>query len=512
MIYTDDDLTKVTTSGLVFNYASERQTNACVRRKIVFRDAIDHDRLETAMELTRKRYPQLSLALSRTDSGVAPVPNHKPFRLSPLVRKPYTMGLDTNGHLLAFHAGKTVLLVDYFHGIVDDAGMDRFLHTLLHTYLSLMGYSLDNSDGRISTVLEEFDPTEGEDPGAALLASGKMDRPEEQPKKAFKIKGRRRGIEEPDYAYVIRVDLPEALAYTKASGSSPSAVLSTLFSRVLYRHYLAGVMGKDPIVCEVAVNLRNFFPSNTMRNFVGNIYLGYDAEIDALSAPDACRQLAISLRAQNTEACQHAFHNHSLMLADKWFGEGGLPPYAKNWVHKHIAIRAMEGGMTYGLSNIGKEQLPSCLQPHIADYYSMIPSGLHAYLLSMRSLGDTLTMCVTSKLDDSAEVVREFVNLLVEEGIGARLDSNEDFYYTKYVQGQAVTPPYEPKVDLSPAMDAIMHRIEGAQTSSYERKFRKAQAQTAKARGQGRAPLPKTGSRAPHKAPEGERFHRTQSK
>ena len=512
MLYTDDDLTKVTTSGLVFNYASERQTNACVRRKIVFNDTIDHDRLETAMELTRRRYPQLSLALTRTDSGVAPVPNAKPFRLSPLVRKPYTMGLDTNGHLLAFHAGKTVLLVDYFHGVVDDAGMDRFLHTLLHTYLSLMGYDLDNSDGRISTVLEEFDPSEGEDPGAALLASGKMDRPEGQPKKAFKIKGRRRSNDEPDYAYIIRVDLPEVLAYSKANGASPSATLATLFSRVLFRHYLAGIMGKDPIVCEVAVNLRNFFPSNTMRNFVGNIYLGYDAELDALAASDACRQLSESLKAQNTEACQHAFHNHSLMLADKWFGEGGLPPYAKNWVHKHIAIRAMEGGMTYGISNIGKEQLPVCLQPHIKDYYSMIPSGLHAYLLSMRSLGETLTICVTSKLDDSGEVVRGLVDLLVEEGIGARLDSSEDFYYTKYVQGQTVTPPYEPKVDLSPAMDAIMHRIEGVQTSSYERKFRKAQAQSSRHQEQGHVPVSKKRRGTPYKAPEGDRFHRTQSK
>ena len=168
--------------------------------------------------------------------------------------------------------------------------------------------------------------------------------------------------------------------------------------------------------------------------------------------------------------------------------------------------------MTYGISNIGKDQLPACLQPHIIEYYSMIPSGLHAYLMSMRSLGDELTMCITSKMDDSVEVVREFIALQTEEGIDVRLDSREDFYYTKYVQGQAVTPPYEPKVDLSPAMDAIMHRIEGVQTSSYERKFRKAQAQTARNQEQRRVSIPKKDRGTPHKALEGERFHRTQSK
>lgn len=512
MIYTDDDLTRITTSGLVFNYASERQTNACVRRKIVFKDQIDHDRLEMAMELTRRRYPQLSLALERTGSGVAEVRNDKPFRLSPLKREPYTMGRDTNGHLLAFHAGKTILLVDYFHGIVDDSGMDRFLHTLLHSYLSLRGFELDNSDGRISTCLEEYDPSEGEDPGAALLDSGKMDRPEEQPRKAFKIRGRRRRLDEPDFAYVIKADLPSFLAYSKGSESSPSAVTTALFSRVLFRHYLADLMGKEPIVSEVAVNLRNFFPSNTMRNFVGNIYLGYDATNDGQSLTEVCRDLAVSLRIQNTEACQHAFHNHSLMLADKWFGEGGLPPYAKNWVHKHIAVRAMEGGMTYGISNIGKDQLPLCLQPHIVEYYSMIPSGLHAYLISMRSLGDTLTFCITSKMHDSAEVARGFLELLNEEGIEARLDSREDFYYTKYVQGQAVTPAYDPKVDLSPAMDLVMRRIERVQTSSYERKLQRLRAQEPKRQERHDE---KSGQRATGNVErQGLRslFHRTQSK
>ena len=467
--YSEREITAITTGGMVFNYACPKQTNSCVRRRIVMRDPIDTDVLEIAMEFTRRRYPQLSLGLTKTKNSVVERHIEAPFRLNPITQDFHMMGSDTNGHMIAFYVEGTMLLVDFFHAIADDAGMDRFIQTLLYTYLDLKGYDPRDAEGRITRCDGQFDADEGEDVGLQLLDEGAKERPGTQPKKAFKIKGRRRSLAEPDYAYTLHVDLKEFKAFAKLNGVTPTVVISTLFSRVLYRHYSAALMRSDnPITAEVAVNLRNHFPSNTVRNFVGNAYLQYDAALDSANIADAFHAQSRSLSEQNTPECQIAFHNHAMLPANKWFGESSLPGYAKNWIHKHIAVKAMSGGMTYGISNIGKEQLPECLKPHIEEYYSMIPSGLHAYLVSMRSEGDVLTLCITSKLDDSVDVVAMFAAVLCEFGVSTTVAHVEDFYYTKYVQGQAVTPTYESKVDLSPIMDKIMARSESASIAAHE--------------------------------------------
>ena len=467
--YTEKDLANITVGGMVFNYAGPRQTNSCVRRRIVLADDIDLDKMSIALELTRRRYPQLSLGLEKVGGDVHERHIEAPFKLNRIEPRFHMMGEDTNGHMIAFYAEGRTLLVDFFHAIADDAGMDRFIQTLLYSYFELMGHRLDNEDGRIATADSDFALDEGEDVGARLLDEGNKARPDSQPKKAFKIKGRKRPLSEPDFAYTIKADLPAFLALSKENGATPTVVTSAVFSRILYRHYSAGLeRGDNPVTAEVAVNLRNHFPSNTVRNFVGNAYLQYDAALDGAPLSEVLRAQTASLRAQNTEEVQIAFHNHAMFTADKWFNESPLPAYAKNWIHKHIAVRAMENGMTYGISNIGKIQLPACLKPYVIEYYSMIPSGLHAFLVSMRSEGDVLTMCVTSKLHDSVGVVREFARTLRSLGVATQIVRTEDFHYTKYVQNHAVTPVFEHKVDPSPVMDKIMAGVENVTITAHE--------------------------------------------
>ena len=456
-----DGLATITVGGTIFNYACPRQTNSCIRRRIVMREPIRRDALEEAMELTRRRYPQLSLGLVKTKNSVYETHIDRPFRLGHISDTPPCIGRDTNGHLIGFWAEGSTLLIDFFHAIADDAGMDRFIQTLLFTYLTQIGQAPDNSDGRIITCDTPYDPREGEDAGMLLVADESGKRPDVQPRHAFKIRGLRRSVDEPEYAYTIRVGLDAFREFAKAHEAGPTAAVSVLFSSILYHHYSAYLMpSASPIIAEVAVNLRNHFPTESVRNFVGNVYLAYDASSDQSSLRATMASQAASLSAQNTAECQAAFYSHALALANHWFNESSLPVYAKNWVHKHIAVKAMSGGMTYGISNIGKEQLPECLKAHVQEYYTMVPSGLHAYLVSMRSEGDALTLCVTSKLHDSGTVVAKLVQTLQDYGVAARILRTEDFHYARYVQNLAVSPAHESRVNLSPAMDKVLMGIE----------------------------------------------------
>ncbi len=456
-----DELSTITIGGTIFNYACPRQTNSCIRRRIVMREAIDSDALIDAMESTRRRYPQLSLGLARTKDRVYEEHIDRPFKLNRIGDESACIGRDTNGHMIGFFTDGNTLIIDFFHAIADDIGMDRFIHTLLHAYLQRAGHNLGNADDIAITCDTPYDPHEGEDAGLLMVEADAGNRPDYQPRHAFKIRGRRRAISEPDYAYTVHVDLDEFKSFAKAHESTPTAAISVLFSRILYHHYSAYLMpSARPITAEVAVNLRNHFPTESVRNFVGNAYLTYDASSDQSSLLGAMATQSTSLRTQNTAENQAAFYRHAFALANRWFNGSSLPVYAKNWVHKHIAVKAMSDGMTYGISNIGKGQLPACLKEHVAEYYTMVPSGLHSYLISMRSEGDTLTLCITSKLHDSGDVVAKLVDTLCEHGMPARIVRTEDFNYSKYVQNQAVTPAHENRVDLSPAMDKVLLAIE----------------------------------------------------
>ena len=464
-----EDLTRITIGGTLFNYACERQTNSCVRRRIAMHEPIQVDKLLQAMELTRKRYPQLSLALSKTKTSVSETYTDEPFRLNGLDEGFLHFGQDTNGHMITFYVENDVLLIDFFHAIADDVGMDRFIQTLLHTYLKLAGYPVDDGSGSIVTCDTSYDPAEGEDAGARLLICDSHARPSVQPRRAFKVRGRRRTLNEPDFAYTLRLDLREFKEFSRRHDATPTAVVSTMFSRILFRHYSVDLMeSAPPITAEIAVNMRNHFPTQSVRNFVGNAYLTYNRVSDRSEIDEVLTKQTASLRAQNTPAAQAACYRHAFHMADRWFRESSLPVYAKNWMHKHIAVKAMSGGMTYGISNIGKVQLPDCLQAHVAEYYTMVPSGLHSYLISMRSQGNDLILCITSKLLDSGDVVAQFAEMVRRNGIGARVVRTEDFYYTKYVQNLAVTPAFQNKIDLSPAMDQVLLAIEDAQVAARE--------------------------------------------
>ena len=80
--YTEKDLANITVGGMVFNYAGPRQTNSCVRRRIVLADDIDLDKMSIALELTRRRYPQLSLGLEKVGGDVHERHIEAPFKLN----------------------------------------------------------------------------------------------------------------------------------------------------------------------------------------------------------------------------------------------------------------------------------------------------------------------------------------------------------------------------------------------------------------------------------------------
>ena len=447
MTASESNLTKLTTGGLVFNYACPRQTNSCVRRVIEMVEPIDRKAMENALELTRKRYPQLSLALVKTRSGVYEQFHDVPFKLNDLSSGlHYIMGEDTDGHLIAFFMRDNLLLVDYFHAIADDAGMDKFIQTLLYHYLALQGHELDNSDGSILTIATEFTPEEGEDSGSELLDPDHEPDPQGSgwapPARAFRISAQHRSVDEPDYSYTISVPFDEFKALAKRNAASPTAVVSSVFGRVLYRRYFKGLR-KDvlypnsPVTAEVAVNLRNHFPSQTVRCFTGNIYLSYNESSDRMDIEDLIARQAQGIKRTNTREGMVDCYNHSMTLAKKTFSVE-VAPCVKNWIHKHIATKAMSKGMTYGISNIGKAQIPDCLKPYVKDYYSQIPSALHAYLISMRTKGDRMTLCITTKIEDSPSVVDEFISELGELGVNATLERAGDFYFTRYVQNRTV--------------------------------------------------------------------------
>ncbi len=159
-----------------------------------------------------------------------------------------------------------------YHALTDGTGALQFLRTLVYAYLR------ERYPGKISGNVREklqMDATEDEKVEDSFLKYYRKERPgEEIPKyKAHQLSYRK--LEHGDFRLTEgRADTGEILQAAKKHGTTVTAFLTAVYLMAAAED-MSPRQKKRPVALMVPVNLRNFFPSRTMRNFFGWIDIGY---------------------------------------------------------------------------------------------------------------------------------------------------------------------------------------------------------------------------------------------
>ena len=173
---------------------------------------------------------------------------------------------------------------------------------------------------------------------------------------------------------------------------------------------------KYPVVISVPVNLRNYFPSHTTRNFFGVINVpfypkDYDGTIEGIveSVKQSFGELLSEEQIFKTMNGYAALeHNRAVKL---------VPLFLKDLGIRGIST-LMQKGVTSTVSNVGKVEMPEKLVPFIEKFSSYMSTNRVQMCIS--SFQDKLTFGVTSAFTDHT-MIMHFFRRLVDLGIPVEL-------------------------------------------------------------------------------------------
>lgn len=304
--------------------------------------------------------------------------------------------------------------LEAYHALTDGTGALHFLQTLVCLYLKQAHPGLPDLlsmlDYDASSVQKAEDSFQKYYHGGLHTSKGRV-------RRAYRLGG----ATLPERRLrAIRGLMPveQALAAAHRHHASLTVFLAAALLLALYAQ-IPLRQRKKPVVLTVPVNLRNYFQSETARNFFGTIEAGgrvYDGDVTLERAiADLDRDFKRELTADSLSRRMSAFTviEHNLGIRAVPLAVKDLALMLANWYAKW--------GSTCSISNVGRVQMPEPAVPYIHsfDVFSST-DGLEACICSF---GEKLSIGFTSHYI-SAEVEKEFFRILTREGVEVEIATN----------------------------------------------------------------------------------------
>lgn len=390
-------------------------------------DDIDPQRLQAALDATYDRYPLYHAVLRRAvfwyylqDSDLRPLvtADDKPT-CAPIYNA------DRRGLLfrVVYHHQRIVLEV--FHALSDGTGALWFLTDLLRAYLCLSQPAQQRSGEGLRPADQTADDPAHEmvsDSFAYYFRRRRSDK-DRGPRvvgadstalAAGKKVHRVTGTRNPDYrtrAVELTMPTDAVLGLARKAGTSLTMYLTALFFESI-RRSSAGLGKSATIAASVPVNLRQFFPSTSLRNFFATIRVAHTYGQGADDVGSIARQLDAQFRPKaNQEALEKKLRR--LIRFERMPMLRIVPRPLKD-----VILRGINWGSNRGLSvavsNLGRMQLPEPVAAHVhrmAFHVSAVRPQM-----SVISHGGHLTVSFTSPFCET-DHIREFARLLTAQSI-----------------------------------------------------------------------------------------------
>lgn len=304
--------------------------------------------------------------------------------------------------------------VEFFHVLVDGAGGMVFLKTLTAEYLRLLGVEIPAESG-------VFDigalPADGEAANdfPRVKPSGKTAGFSRKP--AVQMSGELTRAKPCCRALHVLLSA-DAL---KAAANRRDA---TVTAYVLSRMFSAGKCatdGPDGTMCiQVPVNMRKYYPSETVRNFAlygaVSLPLREIVEADAI-LPEITRQLRESTSREAMDAMMNA--TERMVRAARY-----LPLFIKAPIAQFIYDRLGDKGFSNTLSNLGAQTLPEAMARHVKSMDFVLGTGItNRVVCSLVSLNGIATLTI-AKLTADPSFEEALCALFEADGLAVEVEGS----------------------------------------------------------------------------------------
>ena len=213
------------------------------------------------------------------------------------------------------------------------------------------------------------------------------------------------------------LSVQEILKAAKSYGTTLSVYLTAVYLCAIGKE-MSERQKRKPVALMIPVNLRNFFPSESVRNFFGWIDIGYNFSTQSNELEDVIAFTARFFKEELTPE-RIAARMNGFMRMEKNPLMRILPLPVKLWGMQLGAMVSSANG-TAVFSNIGKIVMPEECREYIDwfDFYTTTPK----MEICACSFEDNLTVSFTSCYVEST-VEKNFFRMLTEQGMEVRIIS-----------------------------------------------------------------------------------------
>lgn len=414
---------KLDLSGTVYPTLQRRTFSNVYRVSATLTEEIRPDVLQQALDMTLPRFPAYKVAMRTGFFWRYLEPNDRPgpFVRPDIVNPCMPMHFRANNrYLIRVYYYHKRISVEMFHSLADGFGALCFLKTLTAVYLRLLGHDIPNTCG-VLDIHAEPDPEELED--AYLRYANSKYKPARRNGGAYSL----RGTPEPFYTLnIICGIMPSDQVYkvAKSYGASVTEYLNAvLLYALLQKQKDENPRREKPVKIAMPVNLRQFFPSNTLRNFINMVYPSIDPRMGEYSFEEIVKQVHHFMR---------YYINEKFMNADMTTNTATLqhpfirvvPLALKELVVREFYRHVQDGQSSAGLTNLGIIPVPPEMEALVERIEGILGQPFSKRTnCAIMSYRNQLMVNFSSSIKET-DVERYFFRKLVQDGIHVKIESN----------------------------------------------------------------------------------------
>lgn len=414
---------------------------------------VDPGVLQQALDLTFDRYPLYHAVLRRgvfwyylQDSGLRPrVQSETDYPCAPI----YWPDRRTLLFRVLYRSRRVML--EIFHALSDGTGALWFLTDLVDAYCRLLGSDAGRPrpapgpepERARALTTDSFaryfrrrqrpkvsgrSSGDGEFRRAAAPAALSVEGPGSQgrllrhrrhlfDRRIYRVRGTRTPDNRPRVVE-LSMDAGPVLALARSHGAAVTIYLTAVFLKAV-RLSSPGVGRATTLTASVPVNLRQFFPSTSARNFFATVRIEHTFGRGEDDIGEICHDLADQFSSRVTpEALETKLRR--LIRMEQNVPVRIMPSPLKNLTLR-LAAWTSNRGLTVAISNLGLVRLPEPAESRVARMM-FHTAAVRPQFCAMTHAG-TLTVSFTSPFVQTGHV-REFARLLTGQGIGVTVASS----------------------------------------------------------------------------------------
>lgn len=416
------DWFRLDNAGILFPGQNTSKWSNIFRFSLELKEEIDPELLRQALVNVMPRFPGFDVRMRKgffwyyLEKNPLPAPVVRADIQNPCYRVKFNEG-DRFLFRVYYHANR--IAVDLFHAISDGYGSANFTCTLVAEYLRLKGHTIPTG-GFVKDIAEAPPKSELKD------AFHKFARHKSGHAITDKHVYHPKGTMVPKHHVNITsgiMSFPDVRRLAKEKGVTLTEFFAALLMDIHCQKQLRESRVQKEVSVQVPINLRNIYPTDTMRNFSVCLLVKVNPKLGEYSFDELLQQVALQLRLERDEKKLNAMISQHVKLEKNIFLKY-LPLPVKNLGLGVATLVAAEKTATAYLSNLGPLSLPEEMMEHIEKVIFTPGPGIHhAARCGMATFGDKLVFTFANILEES-DIEREFFTRLVKMGVHVKIESN----------------------------------------------------------------------------------------